>query len=94
MKTLKSKIQCEIDRFLGNKKDVHGISFLKRIMSTIENHNKEITIDFAKQKIAERFSKKDWEQIKREYDIGSGISKMISFEDLMIMVAEFYKYHK
>lgn len=52
MKKLRSKIKKEVDLMFGNKNDKHGIAFINRIMPLIENHNKEISLDFAKQKKA------------------------------------------
>lgn len=45
----------------------------------------------AKQIVAEEFGKNDWECVKRDYEYGMGLSKLIDFEELMDKVAEVYK---
>lgn len=45
----------------------------------------------AKLKVAKQFSKKSWTQICNEYEHKTGIYTIISFQDLMDMVAEEYK---
>lgn len=48
----------------------------------------------AKQIVAEKFGKNDWDCVKRDYEYGMGISKLIDFEELMDKVAEVYKANK
>ena len=45
----------------------------------------------AKQIVAEKYGKNDWLCVKRDYEYGMGISKLIDFEELMDNVAEVYK---
>lgn len=84
---LKNKLQKEVNMFLGTKNDPQGKLLVKRIIEILD----EISIDDAKQIIAEKFRKKDWADVLRDYSYGLGISKRISFEDLMVEVAEVYK---
>ena len=45
----------------------------------------------AKQIVAEKWGKKDWTEVQRDYEYGLGMMKLIDFEDLMDSVAEVYK---
>ena len=56
-----------------------------------EMTEKTITLDQAKQLVAERFSKENWESVVKDYDYALGISSFIGFEQIMEMVAETYK---
>jgi hypothetical protein len=47
-----------------------------------------MTLDEAKQKISKKYGKSSWELINRDFEFGIGISKIISYEDLMGKVAE------
>ena len=44
----------------------------------------------AKQITAENFRKDNWESVQRDYEYGLGISKLISFEELMNEVSKEY----
>ena len=51
----------------------------------------KISLSDAKQIIAEKWGKKDWSEVQRDYEYGLGIMKAIDFEELMDSVAELYK---
>ncbi len=88
---LKNKIKKEIIKFTGGVEEVHANGLLKRIMLLIENDNKkQISLDTAKQIVAKKF-RKDWKAIEHDFDYGLGVSKMVSFQELMDMVSEVYK---
>lgn len=53
--------------------------------------NKDITLEKAKEIVAERYGKESWETIQRDFEYGVGISKLLSLEELMDIVAECYK---
>lgn len=50
-----------------------------------------ISLDTAKELVAQKFGKNDWISVLRDYEYGLGISKLIGFKELMDKVAEVYK---
>lgn len=55
------------------------------------NTTNSLSLIDVKNKVAQRFGRKDWKQIRDEYEHGIGISKLMGIEELMDKVAEFYK---
>jgi len=56
----------------------------------LKNKISHISLDEAKDLVALKYHANSWESIRRDYEYGMGVSKLISFEDLMNLVSETY----